>query len=130
MKDKQGQLIIITKGREDGGHAMTLGIKLAVSFQAIGTPVSIFLTLGGTRWAFRGTASSVFENNDMALEQYFEQYAELGGELMVCSPCLTAYCAIPDQDEEEQQRSMRKNANYVGLATVAERLMTESASVF
>lgn len=123
-------LLMFTKGREDGGASITEGIQLAVALQAVGRKVSIFLTLGGTRWAYKGTAVDLVENNKISIEEYFQQFEELGGELLVCTPCLKAYCSIPALDEESHKRSLRANARYVGLAKVSELLFQMDATVF
>jgi len=123
-------LIIITRGREDGGHAATLGAELAVTLQAMNSKAAIFLTLSGTRWAYEGTGSDVQVPGHLCLEEYFQAFLKEGGELLVCSPCVAAYCHLPALGDEELKRGLRPTARYVGLATVAERLMQGRATVF
>ena len=123
-------LIIITKGREDGGKAATNGAELAVTFQAMNHEVSVFLTLGGTHWAYKETGMDVHVPGHMCLEDYFSAFTSNGGELMVCAPCVASYCHLPMLTDEELSRGLREGAQYVGLATVANRLISCNATVF
>lgn len=123
-------LIMITRGREDGGHAATLGAELAVTLQAMNSKAAIFLTLSGTRWAYEGAGDDVTVPGHLCLEEYFRAFLKEGGELLVCSPCIAAYCHLPALDTAELNRGLRENARYVGLATIAERLMLGNATVF
>ena len=123
-------LIMITRGREDGGHAATLGAELAVSLQMMRHEVAIFLTLGGTRWAYQGLAKDVHVPGHLCLEEYFDSFAAEGGQLLVCAPCVKAYCHLPTLSDEEQKRGLRPEAEYVGLATVAGWIRQGNATVF
>ncbi len=123
-------LVVITQGREDGGRAANLGAKLAITMQAMNYNVSIFLTLAGTRWAFVGTAEDVQFPDEPPAEEYFKAFTDNGGSLLICSPCLNAYCFIPTMDKSDFKQSLRDGARYVGLATVAEKLILGEATIF
>ncbi|MCB9644400.1 MAG: DsrE family protein [Myxococcales bacterium] len=123
-------LIIITRGREDGGQAALLGIKLALALQAMGTPTSIFLTLAGTRWAFEGTGEDVQLPDEPNLATYVSTYLEQEGPMLVCSPCLDAYCFLPTMDSDSFRKSLRKGAIYAGLSSVAEIMIKGQVTVF
>jgi predicted peroxiredoxin len=129
-KLEKGHLIIITRGREDGGMAATQGLELAVTLQAMNYQVSIFLTLGGTRWAYQETGVDIKVPGHLCLEEYFTSFAEQDGELLVCSPCVAAYCHLPSIPSEDLNLGIRDGAEYVGMATVAERLCRINATVF
>ena len=123
-------LIIITAGREDGGSAAITGASLAVNMQAMNRKVSMFLTMGGTRWAFDKTGEDVRLPGHLTLEHYLDSFLENGGEMLVCAPCVGAYCYLPTLDEEEIKRSLRKEAQYAGLTVVAEKLSRCHAMTF
>lgn len=127
---EEEHVVVITQGREDGGNAATFGFKYAVSIQMMNHPVSVFLTLGATRWSFRDTARDIRVPGEPCLEEYIQTFLQGGGDLMICSPCIAAYCYIPGIEIEEYEKTLRKNSRYVGLATVAEKLMHGSAMVF
>ncbi len=126
----QPHLIIITRGREDGGQAALLGAKLALALQAMGTNVSIFLTLSGTRWAFEGTGEDVQIADEPSLAVYLSTYLEQDGPMLVCSPCLDAYCFLPTMDSDAFRKSLRKGAHYAGLSSVAEIMIKGQVTVF
>jgi predicted peroxiredoxin len=92
--------------------------------------VAVFLTLAGTHWAYRETGNDVRVPGHLCLEEYFASFVAAGGELLVCSPCIAAYCHLPAVGEADLRRGLRENATYVGLATVAERMMRGNATVF
>ncbi len=123
-------LVMITRGREDGGHAATQGAELAVTLQSMNYHVSMFLTLSGTRWAYDGTGEDVNVPGHLCLEEYFKTFVDYGGELLVCSPCVAAYCHLPSLSDEDLLKGLRKSAEYVGLATVAGRLTQGNATIF
>jgi predicted peroxiredoxin len=121
---------MITRGREDGGQAALLGVKLALALQAMGTQASIFLTLAGTRWAFQGTGEDVQLPDEPNLEHYLNDYLEQEGNLLVCSPCLDAYCVLPTMDSHAFKESLRQGARYAGLSSVAEIMIKGQVTVF
>ncbi len=129
MEDKD-YLIVITQGREDGGNSANLAMKLAVSLQLLQRNVSVFLTLGGTRWAFEGTAKDIQFPDQPPLEEFIQDFLDMGGDLMICSPCIDAYCFIPNMEKEKFDEKLREGARYVGLAAVAEKLIKGQASFF
>lgn len=129
MKKKKAQLVIITKGTEDGGSTATFGAKLALSFLSMGVETSIFLTLAGTHWAIQGSGLKICLPGELSLEEYFEGFEELGGTILVCSPCVEAYCSISFSERDLNKSPMRKCAHYAGMASVAERMLVGNATV-
>lgn len=123
-------LIIITKGREDGGKAATLGMEMAVTMQAMNYHVSIFLTLGGTYWAYRESTEGIQVPGHLPLSEYRDAFLAAGGDLMLCAPCVAAYCHLPESSPKELKQQLLPQARYVGLATVAEKLMYCDGFVF
>ena len=123
-------LIVITHGGEDGGQSAILASKLAISLQAMGVGVHIFLTLSGTRWAMEGSGHGFRLEGEPSLEDYIQTFLSAGGEFMVCAPCVSAYCSLPSLDSSTFEGAMRQRSRYAGLASVAERMMHMEATVF
>ncbi len=130
LNQNREYLIIITTGREDGGRAATLGMEMAVTMQAMNNHVSIFLTLSGTYWAYRNATEGIQFPGHLPLEEYRSQFLSAGGELLLCSPCVAAYCHLPQDAPEPLKEQLLPEARYVGLATIAEKIMVCDASVF
>jgi len=59
----------------------------------------------------KGVAVGGFE----PLANYLDQYMELGGEILVCSPCSDYYCSF---DSTELPAKLLPKAKLVGLATI------------
>ena len=130
LSDLKEHLIILTKGKEDGGKSAVLGLKLAVTLQTMNRDVSLFLTLGATIWSLMNSAENIQLPNELTLEEYFEFFLESGGQLLVCAPCIEAYCCIPPHIEGGEEKQKRRKAKYVGLATVADKLISGHATLF
>lgn len=107
-----------------------LAFKLAVTMQAMQQKTSVFLTLAATRWGFQGTAKDLILPGEPSLEEFIDSFIESDGELLICSPCIEAYCYLPGLEEEFYQEKIRPNSRYVGLATIAEKMFDGEATVF
>ena len=130
LSELKDHLIILTKGKEDGGKSAVLGLKLAVTLQSMNRNISIFLTLGATIWSLSKSGENIQLPDELTLEEYFEFFLENGGELLVCAPCIEAYCCIPPPAENGEELQRKRKAKYVGLATVAEKLINGHATLF
>lgn len=91
-KDKL--LIMLTTGPEDRGSRATLAFSMGVSALISGVDVSLYLTMGGTFWSRERAHAGVHIAGFEPLAAYVEQFAEAGGQLLVCSPCDAFFCAI------------------------------------
>ena len=79
-------LVNLTTGMEDG-EKVTVAFLVAGAALGSGSEVAIFLTQEAVRLAVPGTAEGTFCEGCPPLERLFEQFAEGGGELMVCPFC-------------------------------------------
>ena len=82
-------LVNLTTGMEDG-EKVTVAFLVAGAALNRGSAVAMFLTQEAVRLALPGHAEGVFCEECPPLERLFEQFAEGGGELMVCPFCVNA----------------------------------------
>jgi predicted peroxiredoxin len=119
-------LIVITTGQEDGGGRATLGYALAVSLQAMGCDVAIYLNFHAAVWALVGTSQHIKIKGFDTLQTYMKIFEEGGGSLFVCSTCLET---LPAMRERVGGHSLlREGATLAGVTTLA-ALLSERKTI-
>ncbi|MDY6835148.1 MAG: DsrE family protein [Chloroflexota bacterium] len=109
--------IIIASGEEDL-HRAALGFATAVSGAISGMKVVVFLAMRGSVWAMDS-----HENDKVALPgfesvaEYVSVLLENGGQIEVCSGCLSNGCTLP-----VSEGSIRSGIGVAGLTAVAARM--------
>src|SRR3954447_907548 len=93
MPDKV--LINLATGLEDG-ERVTVAFLVAGAALERGRQVAMFLTKEAVRLALPGHAEGVACDGCPPLSRLFEQFAQGGGELLVCPICVTARKLDPD----------------------------------
>ncbi len=119
MNSNTDIMITLTTGKQDRGTRATLALSWGCAALAMGQNVSMFLTMDGTVWASKGSAKDVVVAGFEPLEDYFEQFCELGGELLVCAPCTEYYCSV---DKDAIGGALRSEAELTGLATIVSKI--------
>jgi len=119
MSDKPDILITLTTGKQDRGTRATLAFAWGCAALAMGQQVAMFLTMEGTVWAMKGAMKGVEVGGFEPLEDYLEQFVDLGGEVLVCAPCSEYYCSF---DRELLQGTLIDNAQLSGLATIVSKM--------
>jgi len=87
MSDKV--VINLATGLEDP-ERVTVAFLVGGAAAAKGKPVAMFLTKEAIRLALPGHADAVACEGCPPLARLFEQYAEAGGELLVCPICFNS----------------------------------------
>ena len=82
-------VINLATGLEDA-ERVTVAFLVAGAALDAGKPVAMFLTKEAVRLGLRSFAIGVACDGCPPLERLFEQYAEKGGELLVCPICFNA----------------------------------------
>jgi predicted peroxiredoxin len=113
-------MIILTTGPEDRGNRATLAFAMGVSALVSGVATTMFMTMSGTFWSQTTSYNRVCINGFEPLEVYVEQFLELGGEILVCSPCHDFYCSIAPES------SLLPGARLGGLTHVVDQVMSSS----
>ncbi|NQU86865.1 MAG: DsrE family protein [Mariniphaga sp.] len=108
-------LITLTTGKQDRGTRATLALSWGCAALAMSQEVSIFFTMDGTLWASKGSTKGVKVAGFEPLKDYFEQFIELGGEILVCAPCSEYYCSV---ESITGRGTLIEEAELTGLATI------------
>ena len=123
MAEDSGQKVVINlaTGMEDPERVL---IALLVGGAAAeqGKQVAMFLTKEAVRLATTGVTVGVVCDGCPPLERLFQQYADNGGELLVCPICFNA--------RKLEEGSVVSNARLAGATPLWEWIGDEPASVF
>jgi len=123
MADSNGSKVVINlaTGLEDTERVLVAFLVGGAAAEQ-GKQVAMFLTKEAVRLAVRGVTVGVACDGCPPLERLFEQYADNGGELLVCPICFNAR----KLDESE----LVTNARLAGATPLWEWIGDEPASVF
>ena len=87
---EQGKVVInLATGLEDS-ERVTVALLVGGAAAAAGKPVTMFLTKEAVRLAVPGVAEGVACDGCPPLPTLVQQYADAGGELLVCPICFNA----------------------------------------
>ena len=90
MENGDGKVVInLTTGHEDADR-VTVAFLVATAAQAAGRPVAMFLTKEAVRLGLPGYATAIEIAGGPPVARLFEQFADAGGELLVCPVCFQA----------------------------------------
>jgi predicted peroxiredoxin len=116
-----GKVVVnLSTGLEDP-ERVTVGFLVGGAAAKQGQQVAMFLTKDAVRLALPGVAEGVACEGCPPLEQLFAQYAEGGGELLVCPYCFDA--------RKLNAEELVPNARIAGATPLLE-WMGENATVF
>jgi predicted peroxiredoxin len=119
MSDKV--LINLATGLEDS-ERVTVAFLVAGAALERGRPVAMFLTKEAVRLALPGHAAGVACDGCPPLPRLFEQFAEGGGELLVCPVCVKA--------RKLDEGAFVPNARVAGATPMFEWLGDDAGTVF
>lgn len=91
------KLVIISTVGPENPEKSSLPFVVATAAQATDVKVSIIMQSNAVTLAKKGEAEKVNAVGFMPLKQLLDTYAEMGGELLLCSPCLKERGITPDQ---------------------------------
>jgi predicted peroxiredoxin len=114
-------VINLATGLEDA-ERVTVAFLVAGAAAAKGRPVAMFLTKEAVRLGLPGFADAVACDGCPPLSRLFEQYAEAGGELLVCPICFTA--------RKLDESALVGNARLAGATPLWEWIGDDAATVF
>jgi uncharacterized protein involved in oxidation of intracellular sulfur len=87
MAEMEKLVIISTTGPENQEKA-TLPFVIATAAQTVDVKVVVILQASAVLLAKKGNSGNVNAPGLMPLEKLMETFIELGGELLLCSPCI------------------------------------------
>ena len=114
-------VVNLATGLEDS-ERVTVAFLVAGAAAAKGRPVAMFLTKEAVRLGLPGFADAVACETCPPLARLFEQYAEAGGELLVCPICFSA--------RKLDEAALVPNARLAGATPLWEWIGDEAATVF
>jgi predicted peroxiredoxin len=114
-------LINLATGLEDT-ERVTVAFLVAGAAAEQGRPVTMFLTKEAVRLALPGYAEAVACEGCPPLSRLFQQYADAGGELLVCPICFSA--------RKLEEGVLVANARMGGATPLWEWIGEEPATVF
>jgi predicted peroxiredoxin len=117
-----GKVVVnLATGMEDAERVM-IAFLVGGAAAAKGTQVAMFLTKDAVHLAIPGRAEGVACEGCPPIERLFAQYAEAGGELLVCPICVTSRGLDDSQFVD--------NARVAGATPLWEWVGDEAATVF
>lgn len=114
-------VVNLATGFEDA-ERVTIAFLVAGAAAQQGKQVLMFLTKEAVRLALPGFADATACEGCPPLQRLFEQYADAGGELLVCPICFTA--------RKLDGSELAGNARIGGATPLMEWIGDEAASVF
>jgi predicted peroxiredoxin len=127
LKQDTEVVVVLTTGKTDRGVRATLAFGWACTALALGKKVSIYLTMDGTVWAMQDAAQNVKVDGFENLQEYIDQFIDLGGEILVCAPCSEYYCAFPHKDKPDYR--LISESKLSGLSTVVSMVSSNTSVV-
>jgi predicted peroxiredoxin len=123
MADSKGSNVVINlaTGMEDPERVM-IAFLVGGAAAEQGKRVAMFLTKEAVRLAVPGVTVGVACDGCPPLERLLQQYADNGGELLVCPICFNA--------RKLEEGSVVSNARLAGATPLWEWIGDEPASVF
>ncbi len=121
MADTERVVINLATGLEDG-ERVTVALLVAVAALEQGRPVTTFLTKQAVHIALPSQAAGIACDGCPPIPQLLKQYADAGGELLVCPICFNARKLDVSQ--------LAANARMGGATPLWESIGGEHATVF
>jgi predicted peroxiredoxin len=121
MADRAKVVINLATGLEDP-ERVTVAFLVGGAAAEQGKQVAMFLTKDAVRLALPGEAEGVACDGCPPLERLFAQFADNGGELLVCPICFNAR-KLPEDD-------LVGNARIAGATPLWDWIGNEAATVF
>ncbi len=120
MAENEKLVIISTTGPENQEKA-TLPFVIATAAQTVDVKVVVILQSTAVLLAKKGNAKHVNAPGLMPLEKLLDTFIELGGELMVCSPCI--------KERFIKEEELVAGSKLVAAGTVVEEILSATSVV-
>ncbi|MDD2805177.1 MAG: DsrE family protein [Elusimicrobiales bacterium] len=114
MMDNADKIVYVVTHFKDSPEKAIIPFVLANATYAMDAQPVIIVQGEGVNLAVKGKAADINHAPFDPLEKLFALYAEQGGQLLVCSPCLKA--------RNYDEKDLVANAKIVGAAKVIEEV--------
>ncbi len=110
------KLVIISTTGPDNVEKATLPFVVATAAQTMDAEVVIILQASAVLLAKKGIAENVNAQGFMPLKKLMDTYIELGGQILLCSPCI--------KERAIQPEDLIEGTKMVAAGTVAEEVLS------
>jgi uncharacterized protein involved in oxidation of intracellular sulfur len=118
MTDNEKLVIICTGGPENQEKA-TLPFVIATAAQTVDAEVVVIMQASAVLLAKKGIAETVNAPGLMPLKKLMDTFVELGGQLLLCSPCIKERFIGVDE--------LLPGSKLIAAGTVVEEVMSAKA---
>ncbi len=118
MEEMEKLVIISTTGPENQEKA-TLPFVVATAAQATDVKVSVILQASSVLLAKTGVAENVNAPGLMPLKQLIDTFIELGGNLLLCSPCI--------RERHIKEEELINGSHLIAAGTVVTEVLSAKA---
>ncbi len=120
MADTEKLVIINTTGPEYQEKA-TLPFVVATAAQSVDAHVVVILQASAVLLAKKGIAENVNAPGLLPLKKLMDTFLELGGELLICSPCI--------KERHISENDLIEGAKPIAAGTVVTEVLSAKASL-
>ncbi|MDY0103814.1 MAG: DsrE family protein [Lentimicrobium sp.] len=120
METSEKLVIISTIGPENQEKA-TLPFVIATAAQTVDTEVVMILQASAVLLAKKGAAENVNAQGLMPLKKLMDTFIELGGQLLLCSPCI--------KERFIKEEELIPGSKLVAAGTVVEEVLSAKATL-
>ncbi len=113
------KLVIVTTTGPENPEKATLPFVIATAAQTVDTNVVVILQSSAVLLAKKGIAEHALAPGLMPVKKLMDTYVELGGELLLCSPCIKERNISPED--------LVPGCKTIAAATVVDEVMTATA---
>jgi predicted peroxiredoxin len=110
------KLVIVSTTGPDNIEKATLPFVVATAAQTLDAEVVIILQASAVLLAKKGIAENINAQGFMPLKKLMDTFIELGGKLLICSPCI--------KERLIQSEDLVEGSTIVAAGTVAEEVLT------
>lgn len=118
MSENEKLVIICTTGPENQEKA-TLPFVLATAAQTVDAEVVVILQASAVLLAKKGTAENVNAPGLMPLKKLMDTFVELGGRLLLCSPCI--------KERFIKEEELFEGSKLIAAGTVVDEVLSAKA---
>jgi len=118
MSESEKLVIISTTGPENQEKA-TLPFVIATAAQTVDAEVVLILQASAVLLAKKGLAENVNAQGLMPLKKLMDTFIELGGKLLLCSPCI--------KERQIKEEDLVAGSKLIAAGTVVEEVLSAKA---
>lgn len=119
--EKSEKLVIISTIGPENQEKATLPFVIATAAQTVDAEVVMILQASAVLLAKKGSAENVNAQGLMPLKELMDTFIELGGRLLLCSPCI--------RERFIKEEELIAGSQLVAAGTVVEEVLSAKATL-